>query len=556
MGLPRAATRTAPKKDNSMSTRVAVLGGGVGGLSAAQELAERGFEVGVYERRPDFGGKARSIPVPNSATPGRSPLPGEHGFRFFPSFYRHLPDSMKRIPCAGKSVFDNLVFSTRVQIARTGKIAFLEPTRFPETLDDWSIAFKSLFANLRIPDDELLFFIDRLLVLLTSCQERRLAEYEDIAWWDFIAAKDKSVSYQKYLGEGLTRSLVAMKAEISGTRTVGYIDLQLMLGLMCSPGGFDRVLNGPTNQAWIDPWLAYLKSLGVSLLGNSQVRSLELEGGRIGKVLVERGGIPTSVTADYYVSALPVEIMTGLVTDDIKSAAPSLAQLAKLETRWMNGIQFYLKDDIPLVHGHSNYLDSPWALTSISQRQFWPGIDFGGLGDGRVGGILSVDISDWDTPGIVYGKAATNCTAEEIKNEAWAQLKAHLNSSGVETLSDTNLVTWFLDPDIQFPNPSAATNAEPLLINPAGSLQYRPEASTEIPNLFLASDYVRTYTDLATMEGANEAARRAVNAILEASGSNAPEAQLWPYQEPEIFKPMREYDLLRFKLGLPHGEGV
>ena len=29
---------------------------------------------------------------------------------------------MKRIPFAGKSVFDNLVYSTRVEIARTGKI--------------------------------------------------------------------------------------------------------------------------------------------------------------------------------------------------------------------------------------------------------------------------------------------------------------------------------------------------------------------------------------------------------------------------------------------------
>ncbi len=36
-----------------------------------------------------------------------------------------------------------------------------------------------------------------------------------------------------------------------------------------------------------------------------------------------------------------------------------------------------------------------------------------------------------------------------------------------------------------------------------------------IENFFLASDYVRTYTDLATMESANEAARRAVNGILE-----------------------------------------
>jgi uncharacterized protein with NAD-binding domain and iron-sulfur cluster len=535
-----------------MSAQVAVLGGGVGGLSAAQELAERGFEVTVYERRPDFGGKARSIPVPNSATPGRSPLPGEHGFRFFPSFYKHLPDTMKRIPFAGKSVFDNLVFSTRVQIARTGKLAFLEPTRFPQTLDDWTTVFQSLFANLGIPDDELLFFTDRLLVLLTTCQERRIAEYENIAWWDFIDAKNKSLSYQRYLGEGLTRSLVAMKAEISSTRTVGYIDLQLMLGLVCGPEGFDRLLNGPTDEAWIDPWIAYLKTLKVNLQGNCTVRSFQLDGGRIGKVLIEQGGASRAITADFYVSALPVEIMTGLVTPDLKSAAPSLAHLDKLQTRWMNGIQFYLQSDVPLVHGHSNYLDSPWALTSVSQRQFWLGIDFAGLGDGKVGGILSVVVSDWDAPGIVYGKPATGCTAEEIKNEVWAQLKAHLNTGTVETLRDSNVLSWFLDPDIQFPNPSAVTNAEPLLINPAGSLQYRPEASTEIPNLFLASDYVQTYTDLATMEGANEAARRAVNAILDASRSTAAKAGIWPFQEPEIFQPMREYDLVRFKLGLPH----
>jgi uncharacterized protein with NAD-binding domain and iron-sulfur cluster len=64
--------------------RVAVLGGGVAGLSAAHELAERDFEVDVYERKPVLGGKARSIPVPGSSVDGRAELPGEHGFRFFP----------------------------------------------------------------------------------------------------------------------------------------------------------------------------------------------------------------------------------------------------------------------------------------------------------------------------------------------------------------------------------------------------------------------------------------------------------------------------------------
>jgi len=124
--------------------------------------------------------------------------------------------------------------------------------------------------------------------------------------------------------------------------------------------------------------------------------------------------------------------------------------------------------------------------------------------------------------------------------------------AGAQVIRDENLLSWFLDPDIQFPNPSSATNAEPLLINKVGTWQYRPEATTEIPNLFLASDYVRTYTDIACMEAANEAARRAVNGILARSGSSAEPAKLWPLQEPEVFQPMIEYDRLRFTLGLPH----
>jgi 15-cis-phytoene desaturase len=207
---------------------------------------------------------------------------------------------------------------------------------------------------------------------------------------------------------------------------------------------------------------------------------------------------------------------------------------------------------VPLEYGHTLYADSPWAITSVSQRQFWNQADLAGYGDGRVGGILSADISDWETPGILYGKPAMQCTAEEIKNEVWAQMKVHLNVSGAEIISDANLLSWFLDPDVQFPNPFAVTNLEPLLINTVGSLQYRPESCTEIPNLFLASDYVKTYTDVACMEAANEAARRAVNGILDRSGSNANRASLWPLEEPEFFKPLIEYDRLRFRLGLPH----
>jgi uncharacterized protein with NAD-binding domain and iron-sulfur cluster len=528
---------------------VAILGGGVAGLTAAHELAERGFAVDVYEGKSVLGGKARSIPVPNSASNDRSALPGEHGFRFFPGFYKHVIDTMRRIPYgAHGSAYDNLQVATRMLLARAGQTEITWVARSPANLEDLRAFIMELFTPFGVAPDEVLFFVNRLLQVATSCPERRLAEYENSTWWNFIDAPQKSKAYQAYLGQGVTRSLVAMRAEESSTRTVGLTQLQLLYGLI-SPGGiFDRLLSGPTSDVWISPWTEYLDKLGVRFHTASRVSQIATDGHRVTGAIVN--GAP--VTADFYIAALPVEVMTSLITDDLKRAAPSIANLSQLKTRWMNGIQFYLAKDESLVHGHTIYLDSPWALTSISQRQFWTNIDFSQFGDGRVRGILSVDISDWETPGVLYGKPARECSAEEIKEETWAQLKQHLNVNGSNSIEDSNLLSWFLDPDIQFPNPGNATNAEPLLINTAGSLQYRPEAQVEIENFFIASDYVRTYTDIACMEAANEAARRAVNCLLPASGSTAAPAQLWPLEEPVFLKPLQEIDRIRFGLGLPN----
>jgi hypothetical protein len=136
-------------------------------------------------------------------------------------------------------------------------------------------------------------------------------------------------------------------------------------------------------------------------------------------------------------------------------------------------------------------------------------------GDGTVKDILSVDISDWYTVAPRIGKRAIDCTAEEVLEEVWAQLVDALGTR----IDKPSLVMRHLDRNVSFPAGQPMVNSTPLLVHPPGSYFDRPGADIGIENLFLASDYVKTNTDLASMEGANEAARRAVNAILDAEGS-------------------------------------
>jgi uncharacterized protein with NAD-binding domain and iron-sulfur cluster len=525
-------------------------------MSAAHELAERDFEVVVFETRSIAGGKARSMPVPGSGADGRRALPAEHGFRFFPGFYRHVPDTMRRIPFGGEpdGVFSNLVPATRVQVARAGGAEIIAPSHLPRSLGELDLAFRSLLAyatELGIPPHEQAYFVDRLLLLLTSCEERRFAEYERQSWWEFSGAQTRSAPYGKFLADGLTRTLVAAKAREMSARTGGYILLQLLFDLSRPGGQADRVLDGPTNDVWIDPWLAHLRALGVDYRFEHQVQAIHCTDGHIDGVSVVAGGNAFEETADFYVAALPVEVLRFLVSDEMREAEPRLAGLHRLRTRWMNGVMFYLDRDVPLVHGHTVYIDSPWALTSISQAQFWPEVEFEEMGDGRVDGILSIDVSDWETPGIVHGKQAMYCSRDEVREEVWAQLEAGLEDAGINVLDEANVLSWFLDPAIVYPNPTSAMNLEPLLINTAGSWQDRPEAVTSIDNLLLASDFVRTHTDLATMEGANEAARRAVNGILDRTGSTQPPCPVWKLNEPAIFAPARALDRLLFALRRP-----
>ena len=193
-------------------TTVIVIGGGVAGMSAAHELVERGYTVRVFERQGLPGGKARSVSVDGTGTDGRKNLPGEHGFRFFPRFYRHIIDTMDRIPLPGGHVAaDNLVQASRDEIAINGRTSIVMSAWFPRSIADIQVmlAERIEIEKLGLTAEDENVFAARVWQLMTSCRERAIQEYERLPWTTYLGADQRSEAFRKILVGGLTRSLIA-----------------------------------------------------------------------------------------------------------------------------------------------------------------------------------------------------------------------------------------------------------------------------------------------------------------------------------------------------------
>jgi 15-cis-phytoene desaturase len=516
-GAPRSTRRRRAR-------RVAVLGAGVGGLTAAHELIERGYEVDVYDAAPEAGGKSKSQSLRGTGTGGRRDLPGEHGFRFFPSFYCHIIETMRRIPVpGGRSVAERIVKSDEMAMAEKNATYVFKrhPPRGVGDVLDIATTVRDFFKDTAVPEKDFARFAHTLLTFMVSCDARRYAQHEKISFWDWVDGSSYHPAFQKYLET--PRFMVAMDPRAGSARTIATKAVQILSDFFRHGTRTDGVLDGPTSERWLEPWVSHLTERGVRFHYGAEVERLPLgRSARLASVRL-RGG--RTIDADHYVLALPLDMVVPLITEKLAAADPALAGIRRLRgaTSWMVGAQFFFDRPLGMCKGHIAFPDSHWALSAIAQAQFWPG-GVAGYGDGRVRDILSVDISDWDTPSPRIGKSARACTKAELMREIWDQLDDAL------VIDRRHVIAEHLDENIVF-GPGGSENRSPLLVHPPGSWFDRPGADLRIDNLFLASDYVKTNTDLASMEGANEAARRAVNAILETDASAERPCRIWSMAE-------------------------
>ena len=418
-----------------MARTVAILGGGVAGLSAAHELAERGFEVTVYEAR-ELPAARRARPVPGSGTDGRADLPAEHGFRFFPGFYRHLPDTMRRIPVAGSAdgVAGNLVGATRVLSRRRGGAT---SSRRPRTRRGRSDDLQALDRFLRgwalevgIPRARAGAFVERLLTLLTSCDERRCEQWEQQSWWEFTrrrAAQRGIREVPRRRADAQPRRGPRARDERAHRRATSCCSCSF--DLTRAGGHADRVLNAPTNDAWITPWVAHLAApgstlrLGAPVVGDRVRRAADhgRDDRRRGRRGRARRGRPLRRRAAGRAAAAaahPRDAARRAAARRARPAGHALDERDHVLSRRGRRARARPRD----LHRLRVGADVDLAGAVLGRRR---------LASATATAACRGSCRSTSRSGSARrqrtGKVASKCTAEEIRAEVWAQLKDHLN---------------------------------------------------------------------------------------------------------------------------------
>ena len=88
----------------------------------------------------------------------------------------------------------------------------VQATKCPLVIARNGKAAAVLVEAYKLPPQEALYFASELFVYLTSCDERRLGQWDYVSWKDFIREDRMSAEYRTVASRSLVRNLAATVA--------------------------------------------------------------------------------------------------------------------------------------------------------------------------------------------------------------------------------------------------------------------------------------------------------------------------------------------------------
>lgn len=425
----------------------AVAGGGLAGLTAACELAAKGFRVTLLEKRPFLGGRAYSY------TDKSSGLTVDNGQHVFLGCCTEYIRFLERL-----GVRDAVHLQERFHVPVIDKV-WGESVLRADDLPPPSHLLGSLlrFSSLS-PGEKAMAGWALSQIRLTNRVTH--AELDDVTFEEWLLARGQSPRAIRSLWNLIT--LPTLNTDISRASAD--------LALMVFQEGFLRSRHG-ANVGWAKVGLSellgeaarrYIESRGGEVLLGEGVSAVEVESGRVQRLLTEGG----ELTADAYVLGLPSEAALGPLPPSLRDD-PFFSRIGRLTTSPI--VNVHLWYDRPVWEGgFAAFLNTPvqWVF---NKSKLW-----GQEGEGQ---YLDISLSGADE----FVDMPSGDILQLFTKEIFALLPG---SRGAEVK-----------------HALVVKQRDATFAGVPGVRRLRPAQATPVPNLFLAGDWTATGWP-ATMESA------------------------------------------------------
>jgi predicted NAD/FAD-dependent oxidoreductase len=474
--------------------KVTIVGSGLAGMSAATRLMEQGFDITLYEQNDFLGGKL------GAHREDGKPDPHEHCYHMYLNWYNNFWQFMREIGALEKFIPSSVIGCRLPGDKQTRP--YLTNAGSPATI------LTNMMNGIAPPADQFISVYSLLDLIGTQSMSGNVLEQTSVS--NFFRSRGYSTDGSIAASARTLAEAFASPSYLSSARS--YQSL-IKYGYR-NPTPSLWLLTQNTNDAIFKPWRQHLEAratelgLGFEVQCRTRVEKLHLADGRVVQLTI--GTMPNNPTTERgapieatdlrevevrgdLVLAVPPRALGRLVSYEVAALAPKLETVRLLRSEPMISLDVYFKKKIPgLTNSITLLLDSKYTLSLLDTSQVWS--------DQAGNTALNVISSNADL--------IVDYPNEVILDIVLKELQRFLD--------------FKLD-DVDYARCHVQTNVgEELFVNQVGSWDYRPKATCDIPNLFLAGDFCQTFIDVVTIEGAVVSGLVAAEALRRRRGIGAP----------------------------------
>jgi len=491
--------------------RVTIAGGGLSGLTAALRLAQRGYQVTVYEQKDMLGGNLGSRPGPDGVD-----------LDIYPHMYLNWYDNFWSL-LGDASVTRAGAFAQIESVKQLCQGEYPKFTGLTDMYSPWHM-FQNLFSGVGPVAD--MFVFGYASIDLLAERLNPTVHLKQMTVSGFLSARPYMTKRASAAFDSFITRVWAIRSYLASAH-----DFRTYLRFaLADPTPAMWLARGSAQQMVIAPLTAALEKAGVTIATGVQVAGVSCVADAVTEIALQdveydasthgwaqKPGTARTEAVDELILAVPAAGLSQLVrtpasagATPIVDTAPAIAGISSLRAVQIPIMYLYLDRKWPQIPREPvGLFDSQYSLAFTDISSTWRGTP-----EFNDHSVLSVSASDTSTlPG-----TGNDDDAQAILVE----LAKFLNFDPGESWGTAAGIDWTrtrYDPNLD----------ALLFVNEAGSDAFRPDPSSEhLCNLYIAGDFANNHVGMATIESAVTSGLQAAAALVTRRGLGEPVEILRP----------------------------